>query len=132
MDVNSYAAGLIDGEGSITLTKSRASVPYRRPGVTVASTTRELVDFMKDNFGGSITKKKTYQAHHLPSYHWQVYNEGALRLLEQISNYLLEPKKKARAKYLLDQYKGVTPRNGKYTPAMKEAKLLFEEEFNNL
>ena len=132
MDINSYAAGLIDGEGSVTLMKSGPSVPYKRPGVSVASTTYDLMIFMKENFGGHISKKKTYQSHHLPSYHWQVYNEGALRLLERISDYLIEPKKKARAKYLLKQYKIVTPRNGKYNPAMKEAKLLFEEEFRNL
>ncbi|MBT2687472.1 LAGLIDADG family homing endonuclease [Bacillus sp. ISL-47] len=40
-----YIAGIIDGEGTITLTRMHAS-EHRRPCITIASTDMELLAFL--------------------------------------------------------------------------------------
>ena len=53
-------------------------------------------------------------------------------MLSEISEYLLEPNKKARADLILNKYKEVTPRNGRYSEEKLRQKLQFEEDFFNL
>lgn len=52
-----YVAGIIDGEGTITLTRMHAK-EYRRPVITVASTDLELLLYLKSLCGGYVTNKK--------------------------------------------------------------------------
>jgi hypothetical protein len=121
-----YAAGLIDGEGTVTMSRRG---DFRFPVVSVSSTTIELLEFMKRNHGGSISKHKTYQDHHKQSWSWKVVNDAALALLKQIRPYMLEPEKTYRADCLTEEYKAVTVRNGKYTPEQRARRLEFEERF---
>jgi hypothetical protein len=127
-----YAAGLIDGEGSVCLSRNYKTEKFRHPTVSVASTTPELVHFMKDNFGGYISTKKTYKENHLESYTWYVSYDSAISFLEKVEPYLLEPNKKIRAKMIIEQYKSLTKRNGKYTKSEIEEKLQFETDFFHL
>jgi hypothetical protein len=53
----SYIAGIIDGEGSITLTRMHQN-EFRRPCVTIASTDRELLVYIQSLTGGTIINKK--------------------------------------------------------------------------
>jgi hypothetical protein len=125
-----YAAGLFDGEGTVTLTKMNAANQFRAPGVSLSSTTYTLVDFMKSTFGGQIIKLKRAKSQgHKQAWHWQTYRGSAINVLEQISPYLREPEKRRRALLILEQYKVVTPRNGKYTPEQIELKEAFEATF---
>jgi len=55
----SYLAGIIDGEGTITLTKLH-SKENRRPIISIASTDIELLEYIKSIIGGNITKKRNY------------------------------------------------------------------------
>jgi len=41
----SYIAGIIDGEGTITLTKLHEK-EHRRPCITIASTDKELLEYV--------------------------------------------------------------------------------------
>lgn len=124
-----YAAGLIDGEGTITMIKKHASDKYRCSTVSMSSTTLELLVFMKERFNGCISNHKTYQSHHKKSYAWKVVNNDAIAALSLIVNYLREPEKLRRANLILSTYKSVTVRNGKYTPELTARKLQFEHEF---
>ena len=126
--IKAYIAGIIDGEGSIMLNKSRKN-EFRVPFVSVSSTTPEILDFLKFHCSGTICSHKTYKEHHKPHWSWRISHNTALSLLEQIVNFLLVPEKLFRAKYLLDGYKKVTPRNGKYTTEMLVAKHSFEDNF---
>jgi len=51
--LDAYVAGLIDGEGTITLSHDNSGDAYRAPVVSMTSTTRELVDLLHDEYGGS-------------------------------------------------------------------------------
>lgn len=122
-----YAAGLVDGEGTITLIKGNSK--FRSPVVSMSSTTYELVDFMKSTFGGHISHHKTYKPHHKPSYSWKIGYNRAIWFLELVLPFLKEPEKKRRALLIISSYKNTTIRNGKYSQKMLTSKLAFESEF---
>lgn len=129
MEVNhAYSAGLIDGEGTITLSRDHVC-KNRIPVVSMTSTTYELVAWMHQHYGGQVRKHRTYQPHHKESHIWSVRYDTALNVLSQIRPYLQEPEKVRRADLILARYKYVTCRNGKYTTAQKQAKSAFEYEF---
>jgi hypothetical protein len=123
-----YLAGLIDGEGTITLSYKQKNAE-RHLAVTISNTEHELLLWTLKAIGaGKITSKKTYSTKHTPSYTYQVYNQQALSLLKQIVPYLKTSKKK-RAKLVIDNYTKLTPRNGKYSEKLLYAKHQFEKEF---
>lgn len=125
--LDAYAAGLIDGEGSVNLPKYKE---FRYPTVTVSSTTYALVDFLKIHFGGCIShKRKKQKSHWKESYVWSVQRDPALVVLKRVYKHLLEPEKRRRANLILNKYKSITPRNGKYTESMRKEKQRFEKEF---
>lgn len=122
-----YMAGLIDGEGTIGVSRDHAT-RNRVPYLSVSSTTKEIIDWLVENFGGTASVQKVYQDHHKQSWSWKLRNKAQLfELIAQIEPHMLEPAKKARIKMLLTEYQTVTPRNGKYTPEMTAAKIDFEE-----
>jgi len=125
-----YIAGIIDGEGSILLTKQSKN-QHHSPVITVASTDIELLEWMKGIIGkGAIIRKKNYNcSKHKNSYTYSIVKDSAIILLEEISPYLVINKKKARAEHILKKYKSVTMRNGKYNEEQLEAKLKFYKDF---
>ena len=123
-----YMAGLIDGEGTVGITKD--SGKFRIPYISVSTTTPEIASWLKENFGGIVCNQKVYKAHHKQSYSWRLRNiPQVFALLEQILPYMLEPDKIRRGTLLLSEYKLVTPRNGKYSNEMLERKKDFESRF---
>lgn len=126
---DAYAAGLMDGEGSVTLPRYNKS-EFRYPLVSVSSTTKELVDFLKQQFGGCISsKKEDRDSRHKKAYQWAVARNEALRFLAKVLPHMKEPEKIRRGQLILDEYLAVTPRNGRYTHEMRKAKLDFQERF---
>jgi hypothetical protein len=123
-----YIAGIIDGEGTITLSiKQKGGT--RHLSVTVSGTEISLIGYLLKVIGaGRITRKKVYQDHHKPSYTYAIYSRQAIDLLEQITPHLNTYKIK-RAKLALKYYIAVTPRNGRYTEAMKKKKEKFVVKF---
>lgn len=120
-----YIAGLIDGEGTITLQRRHAN-ENRRLAITISSTEVQLLEFVRNATGvGTITTKKTYQSHHASSFTYGVYSRQALALLSQVHKHLLTYKK-TRSELILSKYVELTPRNGKYTTQQREARDAFE------
>ena len=129
MAKHDYMAGLIDGEGTITLSRPSCGAPYRLPIVSVSSTTEEILSFCVDNYGGHISTQKTYKEHHKQAWVWKISNRKAVAFCELIHPLLLEPSKRNRALHIATHYLNVTPRNGKYSKELREAKLHFEQQF---
>lgn len=122
-----YIAGLIDGEGTVTLTRKHKN-ENRQLAVTISNTEKTLLDYVLEVIGaGKITAKKTQQSHHTPSFTYAVYNRQALVLLEQIQPYL-RTYKRQRSDLILSDYIRLTPRNGKYTETLKVARNEFENQ----
>lgn len=86
-----YLAAIIDGEGTVTLTKDSS---FRYPTIEVSSTTLEIVEYLKDHFGGVISKKNERNPKWKQAYVWKVERRKAIALLKEIVSYLHEPKKK--------------------------------------
>lgn len=123
-----YIAGLVDGEGTVTLVRRHAN-ENKQIAVTISSTEKQLLDFVRERVGvGRITTKRTYAAHHRQSFAYGVHNRQALQFLRQIEPYLISYKIK-RCRLALAEYLNVTPRNGKYTPELRERRRCFEETF---
>ena len=113
-----YIAGIIDGEGTITLSvKQKGGTEHL--AVTVSNTELPLLLYLSKVIGaGKVTNKKTYKAHHSLSYTYNLFNRQALDLLAQVGCYLKTYKAK-RARLVLAHYISVTVRNGRYTPQQK-------------
>lgn len=123
-----YIAGLVDGEGTITLSRRHAR-DRRQLVVSIANTERPLLDFVLERVGtGKITRKRTSAAHHTPSYCYSIANRQALALVAQLQPYL-RSHKRDRASLILSNYLRVTPRNGKYTTATEQDRWTFEQKF---
>lgn len=123
-----YAAGLFDGEGTVTLSKS-SSNRHRVPTVSIASTSYELIKFLQETFGGAVCKHKPYKAHHSQSWSWRLVYHKAIEFLRNILPYMKEEKKRSRALLLVNEYQKLTKRNGKYSEKQLLARLDLEHRF---
>ncbi len=127
LESRAYIAGLIDGEGTITLTRKHRN-ENRQLAVCISNTERHLLDFVLDTVGaGKITGKRTTSTAHTPSFTYAIYNRQALRLLEQIHPYLRTYKAK-RCALILRDYLLLTPRNGKYSEEQIIERKRFESQ----
>jgi hypothetical protein len=128
IDEAAYLAGLIDGEGTISLSRRHAN-ERRQLVVSISSTERELVDWAVDATGvGKITRKRTSSNKHAPGLTYSVSNRRALAVLKQVIPYL-RSYKRLRARLVLEQYVALTPRNGKYTDSLSQRRAAFERTF---
>ncbi len=120
-----YIAGLVDGEGTVTLSRQHRN-EGRRLTLSISSTERALLEFVKDSVGaGRITSKRTYSVRHAPSFTYAITSRQAIAVLEQIVPHL-RSYKKARATLALRHYVQLTPRNGRYTERLREMRGRFE------
>jgi len=129
----SYIAGVIDGEGSIMLTRMHKN-EFRRPCISIASTDLELLQYVQSHTGGILVcKKNYYPLMHKKSFTLTIKKKDIVfYLLNQIVPFLRIHKKRKRALFILKEYNNVTSRNGKYTPELLNQKLLFEKRFFEL
>jgi hypothetical protein len=83
-----YVAGIVDGEGTITLTRTHRDEGHR-PVLSISSTEPSLLQYILTVIGaGRITSKVTARSHHSPSFTYVISGRQALALLAQISGYL--------------------------------------------
>jgi hypothetical protein len=122
-----YIAGLIDGEGTITLTRSHAG-GNRHLMVCIANTELPMLQYVLGEIGaGKITRKRAISVRHTPSFCYAIGNRQALAVLQQVAPFL-RTHKCQRAQLILDRYLALTPRNGKYTSAQRNERALFEHD----
>ena len=126
-----YAAGLFDGEGSISLVRQHNN-RWPSPQVAVASADFEVVRWCQERFGGGIVAKQPRKPTHSVSYDWRLTDRRALAFLEQIRPYLVIERKIRRIDLLLSDYLACTPRNGRYSEEMTERKQALIEAFFSL
>lgn len=93
-----YIAGIIDGEGSITLTRLHEN-EHRRPCITISSTDKELLIYIHSLTGGAINNKKNYNPdRHKNSFTLSIKKkESVLLILKHVAPYLRVEKKRRRA-----------------------------------
>lgn len=125
-----YIAGIIDGEGSIMLLRFHKN-QFPAPCVSVASVSIELLQWLQSTIGyGVIKSKKNYSPDkHQNSFTYIVKYNEAINLLEIAEPYLVIYQKKLRAKMIINQYKSLTMRNGRYSKEQLNLKQQFYAEF---
>lgn len=126
-----YTAGIIDGEGSISLTKNRKS-RWPSPQVSVSSNFREILEWHRKRFGGSIVTKQPRKSTHSISFDWKLTDRRALLLLKFVYPYLVIIRKRIRAELLLTAYLECTPRNGRYDMDQIQKKQALISSFTSL
>ena len=110
-----YIAGIVDGEGTVTLMKHHKNeTPL--PFVAIANNNLDLLKWIKSLVGGNICTKKKRLPHHNDSYVLNIRQDRAMRLLNEIKEFLIV--KRQQADLITTQYKAVTHRAGKYTPEL--------------
>jgi len=116
-----YIAGLIDGEGTVTLSRKHSN-ETASPEVSIANNDLQLLAWVRNAVAaGKISLKRKNRPHHHQSYTWSIRDNKAISFLNEIKNYLIV--KKQQAELITTSYKMYTPRNGKYTPEMLKRKL---------
>lgn len=122
-----YIAGLVDGEGTVTLSRLHRN-ENRRLVVCISNNDLALLGYVRSTIGaGRITSKRVYSTRHAPSFNYQINNRQALDVLRQIVMYL-KSYKMARARLALRDYLRLTPRNGRYTPGLAAERQRFETD----
>ena len=123
-----YIAGIVDGEGTITLSR-RNSNKNRSVMLSIANSELALLLYIQGVMGvGKIVTKHAYKANHSQAYTLLVSNRQALDIIRMICPFL-RTYKRDRAKLVLKDYIRLTPRNGKYPDRLLEMREHFVRKF---
>ena len=124
-----YIAGIIDGEGTVTLMKHhRNETPV--PFIGIANNHLKLLIWLKARIGGNICSKKKRFTHHSDSYVLNIRHDRALGVLNEIKQFLIVKQK--QAELITKNYKKVTSRSGKYTLEMLKKKYALVSKIRKL
>jgi len=112
-----YLAGILDGEGTITISRQtdrRKGRVYHcySPHITISNTVRLMLDSIKNRFGGKIVEvNRRVEGHQKPGYILYFRKGEMLALLPKVIPYLTIKKRKAELllEYMLSRPKK-TPR----------------------
>jgi len=125
-----YIAGIIDGEGTVTLSRAHVN-ELPAPKVSVANNSLDLLKWIKEKVSsGVIIQRTKREPQHGVQYVLDISDNAALNLLAEVKEYLLI--KKPHAELLVSRYKAVTPRNGKYTKELLNGKMQLLSEIRKL
>lgn len=93
-----WAAGLFEGEGTISISK-------RGIRVAVTMTDLDVLETFQNNFGGSLLKQKLRAAHYKPQWRWTLTNnKDTCEFLEKIIIFL-HSRRRAKANEAILLYK---------------------------
>lgn len=104
----SYAAGIIDGEGSIHV---RMDKTYVKIGVQVGMVEPQVVDFLTEKFGGRVIIRQPRGRNIKPIYTWSLWCRKAAVFLRVVEPYLKIKGERARDAIVLAE--SAQPQGGK-------------------
>jgi hypothetical protein len=127
----SYTAGIIDGEGSICMTRQvRKGTSYFYLRVSVGTTSKRLADWLHNRYGGAMfCVSRLNERHKQPIYFWKLQTTtGCQTFLQDIFPYLLI--KTSQAKLALEYCEYKIPRHHKSADSKLESE--YSEKFHYL
>lgn len=88
-----YFAGVLDSDGCIVISKmkpglSRTKNPRYVLGMVVTNTSKVLMDWLVENFGGTYRPRRKVLPHHKTTYTWQKTNGHCVELLKLVAPHL--------------------------------------------
>lgn len=85
-----YLAGMIDGDGYITINRSqRGQYVYHGPQIGIAGTRREPHDLAASLWGGTVCMHRPKNQLHRPQFQWSRQGAAAVPIIEALLPYLL-------------------------------------------
>ena len=116
-----YIAGIIDGEGCISIGKSYKSIgvsAYHSLVILVVNCDRGLIDYMVDTVGeGHVYVQQGRKANHRPLHQWIIGQREAQRFLKEVRDYLVIKRDQADvALNFMKTFDGIVPSGGYRTP----------------
>lgn len=91
----SYLAGIIDGEGCISITHNKKRKSYRLR-ISITSTDKILLDWVQERYGGYTYERKKQLPHHKRKYEWSLFPNCQQKIfLELLADTLLIKKDRA-------------------------------------
>ena len=132
-----YAAGLIDGEGSIRITSrgKNGGVTFRHGQYTLmvemVNTDRGMIQWMVERFGGSVSyARENIERNSREKWHWRVAADKALYCLDAVWPYILTKKRQAKLGRRFQRYAQYSGRAT--TPKCQKLHDRFYQEFRVL
>jgi hypothetical protein len=130
-----YLAGIIDGEGSISLKKVKPNAkrktknPTYEGAITLGMVEKRIIELFVERYGGTYRIERV--PNRQPIYRYaKVGTKGVLPILEELAPYLIE--KRERAEVLMEYYKSINTErnrvNGKVVQ-MTDEELSLREDF---
>jgi len=109
--VVAYIAGIIDGEGCITICRRKIKRLktgnwYYEPQVIISNTYRGLLDFCVEYYGGWIATLRKCKREHTTAYQWKTTGDEMRSLLKDVLPYLIVKKRQARVVLSFPRYNG--------------------------
>lgn len=99
IEVLCYFAGIMDGEGSISIRRAKSQAKNHeyqyRAYLQIGMTSREVLDWVKENIGGSYSKGTNDSVIAKAAYNWTMNPIDGAKVLEQILPYLVLKKRQA-------------------------------------
>jgi len=94
-----YLAGIIDGEGTITIAKAkirkgRKSHLYSLR-MSVGNSEKRLIDWLQENFGGSVHILRRKRGKKRPAWQWVLGSQDTYNLLKELRHYLVIKREQA-------------------------------------
>jgi len=93
IEVLCYFAGIMDGEGSISIRQSKSQAKNHqyqyRAYLQIGMTSKEVIDWVVENVGGGYSKGKNDSVKEKASYNWRMNPVDGANILQQILPYLI-------------------------------------------
>lgn len=125
----SYLAGIMDGEGTITVWKSDR-YDHRVLCVAVVMTKRHAVDMLHVEYGGCLKLYASKKPEWADKWRWQVKSRKAQRVLEELLPYLRVKRTQALLGVALAS--SFTHIGGRCTPEQRELQRSLHEQIQVL
>ncbi len=120
-----YAAGILDGEGCIGITRNKRKHPMAVVQVGQGVKGWAILEFLRENFGFGVTNQSEFRENRCFKKAAFAYREKAFSFLEKVYPYLLFKNKQAEVMFVFrDIYYSLRPRHDglrHWTPGAKEA-----------
>lgn len=132
-----YAAGLIDGEGSIRITSrgKNGGTTFRQGQYTLmvemTNTDKGMIQWMQEQFGGSVSySAENAELNRKEKWHWRVAANKALYVLDAIWPFIRTKRHQAKLGRRFQRYAQYAGRAA--TPRVRELHERFYNEFRAL
>lgn len=124
-----WLAGYLDGDGSISMTKVSTS-RFRKPVVSFSSCDREIIAFLREEFGGVVVTKTPKNPNGRPVQDWRLTGIDRVQtLLRRVYPYLRCHVKKERARILLEEWVHTASTGKKFDQELTKRKFAVEDKF---